>query len=86
MKIDMLFMRSFSREGKVASILKSIVAMAKVIGMSTLTEGVETEEGADFLMEIGCDRLQGYYFFKPLPLNELIRVYESGKLAVSNDL
>lgn len=44
--------------------------MAKELGIHTLAEGVETKEQADFLRDIGCEKLQGYYFGKPLPLAE----------------
>ncbi len=62
-KIDMLFMRSFNEKSKV--IIKKTVQMAKELGMHTLAEGVETEEQVEFLKEIGCERIQGYYYFKP---------------------
>ena len=47
------------------------------MGFSITAEGVETKEAADALTEIGCDYLQGYYFSKPLPLNEFIETYLS---------
>lgn len=62
-KIDMLFMRSFDERSKV--IIKKTVQLAKEIGMHTLAEGVETEEQVEFLKEIGCEKIQGYYYFKP---------------------
>ena len=46
--------------------------MAKEIGMQTLTEGVESEDICDFLASIGCDRIQGYLFGKPMPKEEMI--------------
>nr|MCR5654724.1 EAL domain-containing protein [Lachnospiraceae bacterium] len=72
MKIDMVFLRRFKEnEKKSKSILNSIVTMANLIDMETLSEGVETEEQAEFLKEIGCKRLQGYLFGKPMPIEEL---------------
>jgi EAL domain-containing protein (putative c-di-GMP-specific phosphodiesterase class I) len=47
--------------------------------MVTLCEGVETKEQFDFLRSIGCQRAQGYYFSKPLPLEQL---KESGKWGI----
>jgi hypothetical protein len=44
--------------------------MAKKIGIQTLAEGVETEEQFEFLRSIGCEKLQGYYFGKPMPYEE----------------
>ena len=67
LKMDMKFLSSFNVKSK--SIMRSVVNMAKDIGIMTLAEGVETIEEADFLKEIGCGRLQGYYFGKPEPLD-----------------
>ncbi|MCR5129279.1 MAG: EAL domain-containing protein [Lachnospiraceae bacterium] len=83
LKIDLLFLRDFAKDGKATPILKSIVAMAKVLGMSTVAEGVETREAADFLNEIGCERLQGYFFGKPMPAEELQEKIASGEYTVS---
>ncbi len=81
MKIDMVFLSKFDDNEKSQPILKSIVNLAQKIGMQTLTEGVETQAACDFLSEIGCQRLQGYLFGKPMPVGELIskikdRTYE----------
>ena len=71
MKIDMIFLKDFHGDVRTEAILKSIVNMAESIGMKTLAEGVETQEQAKFLTEIGCERLQGYLFGKPMPLKSL---------------
>jgi EAL domain-containing protein (putative c-di-GMP-specific phosphodiesterase class I) len=62
LKIDMAFLSNFSEKSK--KILKSIVLMAKEIGIKTLAEGVETKEEFEFLRDIGCEKIQGYYFGK----------------------
>ncbi|MCR5286845.1 MAG: EAL domain-containing protein [Saccharofermentans sp.] len=67
-KLDMKFLSSMNVKSK--AIVKSLITMAKDIGIKTLAEGVETEEEKDFLHEIGCGRLQGYFYGKPLPLEE----------------
>ena len=72
MKIDMIFLNDFEGDSKTKALLTSIVNMAESIGMKTLTEGVETEEQARFLTEIGCERMQGYLFGKPMPLKSLL--------------
>lgn len=59
------------------SLLPALVQAFKQMGFSITAEGVETKEAADALTEIGCDYLQGYYFSKPLPLNEFIETYLS---------
>ena len=74
LKIDMLFLRNFTEKSKV--IIRSIIEMAKRLNIGTLTEGVETKEHLDFLKEAGCDLVQGYYFSKPLPYAEVMKVLE----------
>jgi possible signaling protein len=71
-KIDMKFLRSFEVNPKSRVVLRSIVNMAKELGMHTLAEGVETEEQFAFLREIGCEKVQGYLFSAPIPLSKAI--------------
>ncbi|MBO4901331.1 MAG: EAL domain-containing protein [Lachnospiraceae bacterium] len=66
MKIDMQFLTNFPANPKAGKVLESIVRLAKQMEMKTLTEGVETDEQADYLTQIGCERLQGYLFGKPM--------------------
>ena len=72
LKIDMNFLRSFETNPKSAIVIRSIVNMAKELGMHTLAEGVETQAQYDFLREIGCEKLQGYLFSPPMPLDQAI--------------
>ena len=72
-KIDMGFLREFETNQKSRIILASIVNMAKELGIHTLAEGVETEEQYEFLLKIGCEKMQGYLFGKPKPVSEFVR-------------
>ena len=72
LKIDMNFLRSFETNPKSAIVIRSIVNMAKELGMHTLAEGVETEAQFEFLREIGCEKVQGYLFSPPIPYAEAI--------------
>jgi diguanylate cyclase (GGDEF)-like protein len=72
LKIDMLFIRQLDGGEKDRIILTEIVRMAMALGMDTVAEGVETKEQADFLRDIGCTMLQGFYFSKPLSFEELL--------------
>ena len=72
-KFDMEFMRHLDdHNGANRHIMKAIIDVAKKMHINTLAEGIETKEHLDFLDEIGCDRAQGYYFSKPVPLDILL--------------
>lgn len=64
-KIDMSFLSKFDKKAR--NIIRSVVTMAKRIGVQTLAEGVETKEQYVFLYTIGCEKIQGYYFGRPMP-------------------
>ena len=70
LKIDMHFLSDFRLRSK--RILASIVHMAKQINIQTLAEGVETEEQFNFLRDIGCEKVQGYLFGRPMPYAQCI--------------
>ncbi len=71
-KIDMDFVHSISTGNvKDRAVLKTIIQLAKNLGVQVLAEGVENEEQYDFLKNKGCDELQGFYFYKGLPASEL---------------
>lgn len=59
-------------------IVKAILAMADSLQLTVVAEGVETEEQYRFLKEMGCDVIQGYYFFKPMPAPEAAIAMEGG--------
>ena len=79
-KLDMKFLSSMNVKSK--AIMKSLITMAKDIGIKTLAEGVETEEEVDFLKEIGCGRLQGYYYGKPMPIEEAFSNISEKRIAI----
>ncbi|MDY6323525.1 MAG: EAL domain-containing protein [Catonella sp.] len=81
-KIDMKFLSSFSVRAR--NIVLSVVEMAKRLGIQTLAEGVETEEQLDFLREIGCEKAQGYFYSKPVPLYDLLNVLMQKKITIEN--
>ena len=57
---------------------EDMINLAKDLGMQTLTEGVETQEAYDFLREIGCEKLQGYLFSKPITKSEIEAQIDDG--------
>jgi len=74
LKIDQSFVRDITTDPSDAGMVRSIIDMAKNFGHDVITEGVETEEQLNFLELHGCMAYQGYYFSKPLPLEELQRL------------
>lgn len=78
MKVDMSFIHGIGVNPKDEIIIKSILSLAADLDLETVAEGVETQEQVDFLNKTTCDRLQGYYFHKPMPADEM------GKLLVQN--
>src|SRR5690554_2750559 len=72
LKIDICFVRGISSGSKKdRSIIKSIIQITKNLGIEALTEGVETRDQFMYLKENGCNLIQGYYFYKPMPANEV---------------
>ncbi len=82
-KIDMRFLSNLEDSEKSKTLIDCIIQMANRINMRTLTEGVETTAQAEFLQSIGCDRLQGYLFSRPLPKEALYERVEKGELKMS---
>ncbi len=77
-KIDMGFLRSFNEKSKI--IIRNIIHLAKDLSLRTLTEGVETKEHVGFLSECGCERMQGYFYSKPLPYDEVMKKLSNEKI------
>ncbi|MBR4513680.1 MAG: GGDEF domain-containing protein [Lachnospiraceae bacterium] len=87
MKIDrsLLPMSHAEKYNSSAVVYKHITAMASEMGIECLTEGVETLEQLEILKENSCMYAQGYYFDKPLPLDEYEKRMESGSYSVKDD-
>ena len=69
-KMDMRFLSSFNQRSR--RILTAVVQMAKEINIHTLAEGVETKEQFLFLRNIGCEKVQGYFFGRPMPYDQIM--------------
>lgn len=70
MKIDLQLTRSVDKSPKNEQLVRSIVGIAKIMGLTVTAEGVETKEQYRKMKEFGCDLIQGYYFSKPLSEND----------------
>lgn len=78
-KFDMHFMQQFDKGDETRIILTELIKMANALGVDTICEGVEREEQVHFLREIGCSKIQGFYYERPLPLEDLLRKFERGE-------
>lgn len=76
LKIDRSFITNIQNEPKNQTIVKTIIFLAKELGIDILAEGVETEEEHSFLLENKIDSIQGYYYAKPMPLVEMERLLQ----------
>jgi len=78
LKFDMSFMQHLDEGESGKIILTEMMKMATALGLDTVCEGVETKEQMEFLQEIGCSKLQGYYYCKPIPLEAIRERYRTG--------
>ncbi len=74
LKIDRTFVSDLEESEDARSIVKSIVDMARALGLRVVAEGVETVGQRELLVAMGCDELQGFLFSLPIPAQELERL------------
>lgn len=80
-KIDRRLIAPVTQSASGLRMTRSIVEIGIALGMGVTAEGVETREQADTLAELGCDRLQGYYFAKPMNYGALVQfIHERGNV------
>jgi len=72
LKIDQAFVRELSPDSEDAAIVRAIISLGHNLGLSVIAEGVETAEQYGFLKESNCDEMQGYFFSKPVPPQNIV--------------
>jgi diguanylate cyclase (GGDEF)-like protein len=72
LKIDRSFVRDLPEQEHSRTIVTAIVALAHGLGLQVTAEGVETRQQADYLVQQGCDVLQGYVFARPMPAPQFL--------------
>jgi diguanylate cyclase (GGDEF)-like protein/PAS domain S-box-containing protein len=70
LKIDRSFVKELPVSADAVAIVSAILALAKALNLSTIAEGVETSQQNTFLQNTTCDAVQGFYFSKPMPVEE----------------
>lgn len=71
LKIDRLFTNAMNNDSSGDALVRAIVATGSELGLDIVAEGVETAEQAEALRKLGCSRMQGYYFSRPVPAAEI---------------
>ena len=73
-KLDMGFVRKIGKNKKVESIIRHTIGLVHDMGAKVVAEGVEDKEQLEFLQSVGCDMIQGYYFYKPMTKEEFAQL------------
>jgi EAL domain-containing protein (putative c-di-GMP-specific phosphodiesterase class I) len=79
LKIDLSFVSKLNDPNN-RKVVNSIINLAESLEMGCIAEGIETKEEWDYFKKRKCDRLQGYFFSRPMPKNQIIKLLKKGKL------
>jgi diguanylate cyclase (GGDEF)-like protein len=82
-KIDKSFIDHIANKEDCVTIVQAVTTMAQRLSMTTVAEGVETDDQRQKLSELGCTEMQGYLFSRPQPVGELMRMLQASSRAVS---
>lgn len=76
LKLDAMFFRNSADIEKEKLIVRSVITMAKELNIKVVAEGIELREQVEFLRETSCDLIQGFIYFKPMPLKEFEKLID----------
>jgi diguanylate cyclase len=85
LKIDRSFVMNIISDPKDAEICSAIIALAKCLNLSVVAEGVEEQDQYEFLRDKGCDCIQGFYFYKPMPAVEIEKLLTAGTVTLAGE-
>ena len=74
MKLDLRFFESSDEKSKI--IIETVIQMAKKLHIPVIAEGVETLEHVNILKQFGCNYAQGFYYSRPIPVNEFNKLMD----------
>lgn len=79
LKMDIQFVRGIKKGGKDQAISKAIISLAKSLKLKVIAEGVEDKAQLEFLNQYGCDEVQGFYFYRPMPPRDFEEILKTLK-------
>jgi predicted signal transduction protein with EAL and GGDEF domain len=82
LKIDRSFIDTIADDPAAVPLVATIVQLARSLSLTTVAEGVETQAQCNLLRELGCDRLQGFFFARPAPVEQAL-AHQTEPLAIS---
>src|SRR5690606_17527605 len=80
LKVDRTFVMEMEKESVNHEIVRTIISLAKNLGLAVTAEGIETERQLEALRELGCNKGQGYYLAQPMNKEDLLDMVYSGSL------
>ena len=78
LKLDMEFIKNICDNKKEYRLVGIMIDIARLLDVPVIAEGVETKEQFELLEDLGCDIIQGYYFSKPIPADDLTVLAKAG--------
>jgi len=78
LKIDKSFVDNLPSDLEDVAIAKTIINLCKSLNLNVIAEGVESKEQKDFMLENGCNLIQGYYYSRPIPADEMVLLLKKG--------
>jgi EAL domain-containing protein (putative c-di-GMP-specific phosphodiesterase class I) len=78
-KVDRSFVTGAAKgKPECIAIIRAVVAMADALNISTTAEGAETDQEVAMIQQFGCDKIQGYYFGRPMPMADAVALFHDG--------
>ena len=77
-KVDRSFVQGAAHNSPESlAIIRAVVAMADSLGMTTTAEGVENDDEAQMIRQLGCNKIQGYHFGRPMPADDAVKIFRN---------